>query len=421
MIPAETGLPVAAGRAPWTLRVLYLATGAWSAALGPFAVVILRTYGLDTVTIGLLAALAALAATAIVPAWGHLADVLVGRVYAFQLAIAIAAACAVALLLPLPVAILAPTVVSFTLFPAMFLALGNALAVGALSSPERQYGALRALASLSFAVGVIVAGLLYDQAGYAAAPVVVLGWSVILSLLLARVPDRTRDPAVRAAAVAREGDAAGGRFGSISRAFALQPRLWPVLGFLALAYTGILGATIFVAIRIVELGGQPSDVALTFGIASFAEIPGLVLAGWIIRRVGLRWLILGACVAYGLSIASWGVLPTPIAINVTRVVTGLCFGALAAALVLVIARLLPATLQATGQTMVQAATFGLGSAAGGIVGGVLYGAFGPSAFFAFSGVLAIVGGIGTWLALYGPVGARIRPTERIERLELPVA
>ena len=107
-------------------------------------------------------------------------------------------------------------------------------------------------------------------------------------------------------------------------------------------------------------------------------------------------------------------LPTPIAINVTRVVTGLCFGALAAALVLVMARLLPAALQATGQTMVQAATFGLGSAAGAIVGGVLYGAFGPTAFFAFSGVLVILGGIGTWLVLYGPVGARIL-TDRADR------
>jgi MFS transporter, PPP family, 3-phenylpropionic acid transporter len=418
---AVTGLPVAVGRAPWTLRILFLAIGAWSAALGPFAAVILRSYGLDTVTIGLLSAVAALAATAIVPAWGHLGDVLVGRVYSFQLAIVIAAACAITLLLPLPVAVLAPTLVSFTLFPAMFLALGNALAVGALPSPERQYGALRALASLSFAVGVIVAGLVYDQAGYAAAPVVVLAWSVALSLLLARVPDRTREPAVREAAAAHGGDTTGGRFGSISRAVALQPRLWPVLGFLALAYTGILGATIFVGIRIVELGGQPSDVALTFGIGSFAEIPGLVLAGWMTRRVGLRWLILVACVAYGLCIALWGVLPTPIAINATRVVTGLCFGALAAALVLVIARLLPAALQATGQTMVQAATFGLGSAAGAVVGGVLYGALGPTAFFAISGALAIVGGIGAWLALYGPVGARVRPTKRIDGLELPAA
>ncbi len=418
MKPAgETG-PVAVRSAPGALRLLYLAIGTWSAALAPFTAVILRSNGLDTVTIGLLSALAALAATALVPAWGHLADVLVGRVYAFELGVALASGAAVALLLPLPLAVLAPILASFALFPAMFLALGNALAVGALPAPERQYGALRALASLSFAVGVIVAGILYDRTGYSAAPVLVLAWSGVLSLLLTRVPDRTRDPAVRATATDPGGSGAAGRFGSVSRALAVQPRLWAVLGFLALAYTGLLGATIFVGIRIVELSGQPSDVALSFGIASFAEIPGLVLAGWIGRRAGLRWLILVACVVYGACIASWGVLPSPIAINATRIVTGLCFGALAAALVLVIARLLPGELQATGQTMVQAATFGLGSAAGAIVGGVLYGAFGPTTFFIVAGAMAIFGGLGAWVVLDGPVGARVRPTERIE---LPAA
>lgn len=405
---------VAAGRAPWALRFLFLAIGSWTAAIAPFAAVILRSRGLDTVTIGLLSALAALAATLLVPAWGHLADVVVGRVYAFRLGVAIASAAAIVLLLPLPPFVLAPVLASFAIFPALFLALSDALAVGGLAAPERQYGALRALASLSFAVGVIVAGFLYNQAGYAAVPVVSLAWSVVLFLLVGAVADRTRDPAVRATAATHGGDRAAGRFGSISRALAVQPRLWAVLGVLTLAYTGLSGASIFVGIRIVELGGQPSDVALSFGIASFAEIPGLVLAGWLGRRVGLRLLFVLACLAYGLSIASWGVLATPIAINATRFITGLCFGALAAARVLIIARLLPSELQATGQSMVQAVTFGLGSALGGVIGGVLYGAFGPTAFFAVAGGMAIAGGLGAWVALRGSVGARARPAERIE-------
>ena len=211
--PAGITGPVAVRSAPGALRLLYLAIGTWSAALAPFTAVILRSNGLDTVTIGLLSALAALAATALVPAWGHLADVLVGRVYAFELGVALASGAAVALLLPLPLAVLAPILASFALFPAMFLALGNALAVGALPAPERQYGALRALASLSFAVGVIVAGILYDRTGYSAAPVVVLAWSGVLSLLLTRVPDRTRDPAVRATATDPGGSGAAGGSG----------------------------------------------------------------------------------------------------------------------------------------------------------------------------------------------------------------
>lgn len=395
-------------RPPQALRFLYLSIGTWIAAIAPFTAVILRSRGLDTVTIGLLSGLAALAATILVPAWGHLADVLVGRVFAFRIGLLVASLAALALWLPLPIAAFAPILASFAIFPVLFLALGDALAVDALQRPERQYGAVRALASLSFAVGVIIAGFVYDKAGYAAVPLVSLVWSAALFLVVGRVPDRTRDPEMRSTTASHGGQAAAGRFGSISRALSVQPRLWAVLAVFTLAYTGLMGSMVFVGIRIVELGGQPSDVALSFGVAAFAEIPGLVLAGWIGRRIGIRWLVVMALLVYGICVASWGLLPTPTAINATRVITGVCFGALAAAQVLIIARLLPVTLQATGQTLMQAATFAIGNAAGGLIGGLLYGLIGPATFFGVAGAMAVLGGLGAWVVLYGSVGAPAR-------------
>ena len=399
------------GRAPWTLRILFLGTGAWTAAVAPFVVVILRSRGLDTVTIGLLSALSALAAAVIVPAWGHLADVLVGRAYAFGLGLGVAIGAAMIVLLPLPLPVFVFAMAGFSVLPILLLSLGDALAVDGLPAPERQYGALRALASLSFAVGVIVAGFVYDTAGYAAVPLVALVWSGGLLILLRWVPDRTRDPATRAIARQAGGDSAAGRFGSISRVVAVQPRFLAVLAVFTLAYTGLQGSMAFLPIRIVELGGQPSDVALTYGIASFAEIPGFVLVGWIGRRIGIRWLVVLAFVAYGLCIASWGLLATPAAINLTRLVTGICYAVLAGARVLIVARLLPEPLQATGQAMGQAAASALGSAFGGLVAGVIYGGFGATAFFAFAGVLSIAAGLGAWLVLYGGVGAPVRAHE----------
>lgn len=402
----------AIARAPWALRLLFLGSGAWTAAVAPFVVVILRARGLDTVTIGLLAGLSALAAAVIVPAWGHLADVLVGRAYAFTLGLGVAIAASLVLLLPVPLPVFALTMAGFSVLPILFLSLGDALAVDGLPAPERQYGALRALASLSFAVGVIGAGLVYDAAGYAAVPFVALVCSTAIVLLVGRVPDRTRDPEVRALAGREGGESAAGRFGSVSRVLAVQPRFAAVLAVFTLAYTGLQGSMVFLPIRIVELGGQPSDVALTYGIASFAEIPGFMLVGWLGRRIGIRWLVVLAFVAYGLFIVSWGLLPTPMVINVTRLATGLCFGALSGARVLVVARLLPEPLQATGQAMGQSATSALGSAFGGLVAGVVYGALGAVAFFAVAGLLVIAGGLGAWAVLYGPVGAPVRAGEQ---------
>ena len=383
--------------------------------------VILQARGLDPATIGLAAALGALASTVVVPAWGHLADSLVGRARAFRIGLLIAACMAVGLLLDIPLVAVVAMLASFTVFASLFIGLADALAVVDLPAPERQYGALRAHASLSFTVGVVAVGFIYSWAGYGAAPAAFLIWAGALLLLVRRIPDRSPDSKVRPN---REGTAVerGRRFGSLGRAFAVQPRLWVLLAVFAIAFAGLQGALTFVGIRIVELGGQPSDVALSFGVASVAEIPGLIAAGWLGRRIGLRWLFVASLVLYGLCITSWGVLPYVVAINATRFVTGLCNGSLMAARVLMVPRLLPQSLQATGQVLFQSATLGFGTVVGSVIGGVVYGWFGPTFFFAAAGGVAIAGGVGAWFILAGPVGARLtgRAADPFEPAETPV-
>lgn len=389
-------------RAAWTLRALFLVIGLWTAAIGPFISVILQQRGFDPAAIGLVSACAAIAVIVVVPVWGHLADVLVGRSQAFRIGLALAAGAAIALLLPLPAVVVVLSLASFALFIGLFNSLGDALAVDALSIPERQYGSLRALSSLSFAAGVIGVGFLYNWAGYGAASVVVLVWSAILFVLVGWVTDRTHDPAFRL----RPADGLGrlsGRFGSVGRAFAVEPRLLGVLAAFTLAYAGVQGAVTFVSIRIVELGGHPSDVALTFGISALAEVPGLVVASWLGRRIGLRALTAASLIGFGLCIASWAFLPSPDAINATRLLTGLCYGSFTAARVLLVNRLLPAPLQATGQGLVQAATVGVGTVVGTALGGIAYGSLGPAGFFLGAALAAIGGGIWTALALAGPL------------------
>ena len=406
---------------PWNLRGIYTAVGLSTASIAPFIPVILKGRGLDPATIGVLAALAAVAATLVVPAWGHLADAIVGRARAFQIGLLIAASLAAGLLLDLPLVAVAAMFASFTVFASLFIGLADALAVVDLPAPERQYGALRAHASLSFTVGVVAVGFLYSWAGYGAAPAVFLIWACTLLFLVGRIPDRTAASHLRSSRHETEGER-GGRFGSPGRAFAVQPRLWLVLAIFALAFAGLQGALTFIGIRIVELGGQPSDVAISFGVAALAEIPGLVAAGWLGRRIGLRWLFVASLLLYGLCITSWGVLPYALAINATRAVTGLCNGSLMAARVLMVPRLLPQSLQATGQVLFQAATLGFGTVMGSVIGGVAYSVFGPRFFFLAAGGVAIAGGVAAWFVLAGPVGARLtgRTLDPFELNEPPV-
>ena len=410
-----------AASTPWTLRGIYTAVGLSTASIAPFIPVILKGRGLDPATIGVLAALAAVAATLVVPAWGHLADAIVGRARAFQIGLLIAASLAAGLLLDLPLVAVAAMFASFTVFASLFIGLADALAVVDLPAPERQYGALRAHASLSFTVGVVAVGFLYSWAGYGAAPAVFLIWACTLLFLVGRIPDRTAASHLRSSRHETEGER-GGRFGSPGRAFAVQPRLWLVLAIFALAFAGLQGALTFIGIRIVELGGQPSDVAISFGVAALAEIPGLVAAGWLGRRIGLRWLFVASLLLYGLCITTWGILPYAVAINATRAVTGLCNGSLMAARVLMVPRLLPQSLQATGQVLFQAATLGFGTVMGSVIGGVAYSVFGPRFFFLAAGGVAIAGGVAAWFVLAGPVGARLtgRTLDPFELNEPPV-
>ena len=111
---------------------------------------------------------------------------------------------------------------------------------------------------------------------------------------------------------------------------------------------------------------------ISLGLGALMEVPGLVCAGWLARRVGLRWLLMLSVVPFALCIALWGALPSLTAIIVTRLVTGYFYGTLTAARVLVVPRLLPASIQATGQSLAQAATVGLGSVLGALIGGAIY-------------------------------------------------
>jgi PPP family 3-phenylpropionic acid transporter len=391
---------------PWMLRAIFVAIGLSTASVAPFVPVILKARGLDPASIGVVAAVGALATTVVVPVWGHLADAALGRRRTFQLGLLIAACTAGALLAQLPIVAAAGLFAGFTVYAGLFLGLGDALAVADLPSPERQYGALRALASLSFTVGVVAVGLLYSWAGYGVAPAVFLVWAGGLLVFVSLVPDHGGNAAARASAK-QAGRDRPVRFGSIGRAFAVQPRLWSVLAMFTLAFAGVQAGVTFLGIRIVELGGQPSDVALSFGLSAVTEIPGLVGAGWMGRRFGLRWLFVASLILYGLCIASWGILPSVIAINATRLVTGVSFGSLTAARVLLIPRLLPDTLQATGQVLVQAASVGFGSVMGSVIGGVIYGSVGPTFFFPVASGAAIAGAIAAWFVLAGPVGARL--------------
>ncbi len=374
------------------IRIIFVLGGVILATFYPFVSVILADRGFDAAQIGLVTAAGSLAFAASVPFWGHLADVRLGRAGALRISVLLSGLALVAFGLAWPPIVLAAMYLGFTATESALGPLSDAVAVNALPRPERQYPWIRLLTSLAFAIVAIACGYLYDVTGYWPSTLLYAVVAVMLAFAAGWAPDRPRADLDRF-------DQSHRRGGSFRVAFTVQPRLPGVLAAIFLVYVGVIGGFTFLSLRIVELGGAPSDVALSSGLSALAEVPGMLLAGWLVRRLGVRGMFVAATVVYALTIASWVVLTSPQLIVATRIVTGFAFAAIWVGSVLTMQRFLPSRLQGTGQGLFQTTAFGVAAVFANLVGGVMVVAFGTGPFFAFTAFVAALAVVPAWLAL----------------------
>lgn len=375
------------------IRLIFLLGGAVLATFYPFVSVILADRGFTPAAIGLVTAAGSLAFAASVPVWGHLADVRLGRAGALRIAVLLSGLALLFFGLPWPAIVLAAMYLGFAATESALGPLSDAIAVNALARPERQYPWIRLLTSLSFAIVAIACGFLYDRTGYWPATLLYAAIAVMLAVAAGWAPDRPR------ADLTRFEDGRHRRGGSFRVAFSVQPRLPGVLLAIFLVHVGVIGGFTYLSLRIVELGGAPSDVALSAGLSALAEVPGMLLAGWLVPRLGLRGLFAAGAFVYALCIASWVVLTSPQLIVATRLVTGFAFAGIWVGSVLTMQRLLPDRLQGTGQGLYQTTAFGVAAVLANLLGGLLIGVSGTGPFFALLAVSAGSAAVVAWFAL----------------------
>ena len=127
-----------------------------------------------------------------VPAWGHIADVILGR----RRALAVSALGAAVFVLlagaPVPLVVVALALVGFSLFESAWGPLGDALAVNAIKDHGREYARIRLLSSVGFGVVSALAGILYNTTGYGPSFVLCALLAVLLALAAIRAPDLAR-------------------------------------------------------------------------------------------------------------------------------------------------------------------------------------------------------------------------------------
>lgn len=383
------------------LRVLVAALGVALGVFYPFISVILAGRGFTPGEIGFVFSIGAVGFSVAVPVWGHIADVRLGRPLTLQLCAAAAAACVIGSWLVTPALLIVVLLIGFWVFESSWQPLVDAVTVNALEG--RDYARIRLFGSLGFAVASVGAGLVYDALGYGASALLFAAGAALMAVSAAFVPDVARaDLVALRRSTTRAGSDAGGvraRFGlgSTGVAFRLAPRLWLVLLASTLLHVGVIGGFTFLPLRIEDLGGSPTDVALSAGLSALFEVPAMLVMGSLARRVGLRAIFIGATLLYAGCMASWMLIEVPIVIVATRALTGLAFSGVVVGVVLTIGAILPADLQATGQSLFQTSAFGVAAILANLLGGLLYETIGPQVF-GVGAVLALVAAAIGWIA-----------------------
>ncbi|MET0802023.1 MAG: MFS transporter [Actinomycetota bacterium] len=376
------------------MRGLFLTFGFVIAAFFPFLALYLDGKGLSESGIGLVIAAMAVARIVSNPLWGHLADATIGRRTALQIGAFFSAVFAL---------VLAGTGSVGAIAAAGFLLAGAMVATGpnidAITlehlGAERmsEYGRIRSWESVTYAIGCLTLGWIFEVAGigwampsFALASLLVLAWSFSV---------RRDQP--------RHEDATGGsRLGTVGAVFHHAPRFWGFLAAVFLVWTGFNAAWNFIGLKIASEGGGPLLIGIGTAVGGLVEVPMMRSSSRLQARLGLRRVYVLGCAVYALSFLLWGAVSNPTIVSLLTVLEGVAFSMLFTTGVVIVGRLLPSSLYSTGNSVAQMVGFGLGPIIGAGIGGFVYETAGPMTLYAGASAVALGGGVVAWFALRGP-------------------
>ncbi|MBA2718598.1 MAG: MFS transporter [Chloroflexi bacterium] len=401
--PVSPAIPLAVLRPAIVYAILFGAQGAYL----PYISIYLASTGLDLGTVGVLIALFAAVSVVAAPWWGALADssgdirgpVVVAGLLSGVAVLALALAAG-------PVLIALATI---------FLAAAWAGVIPMIDSRtvrmvghRDRFGQARAPGSgafvvVAFATSAVVAATGPGGMFLVYGPLVVLtGLSAWLLLRLPAAPPAT-DRADRDRARSGSGR---GRSG-ISPARILGVLRTPRLGIFFIAsiavwtsHSALLG---FISLRIIELGGSSTLVAVTWSLGAAIEVPLMYAFPALARRFGVeRLLVVGAFAFAGRAVVG-AFVADPGMIALSSLFGGVGFAFFYIGTVSWVSSSVGRGVQATAQGVFTGTAQSIGAICGSIIGGAIGAQFGLPVLFGLSGLGYAIGGTLVWIGLFrGP-------------------
>jgi PPP family 3-phenylpropionic acid transporter len=343
----------------WRLSSFYFLYFACLGVMVPYWSLYLESAGLSAAAIGIV--LAVTSGTRIVAPnfWGWIADRSGRRLLIIRTGAVMAALCFALLPAGESVAWVAMCIALHTFFWSAILAQYEVITLAAMGSEVHRYGQVRLWGSISFVVLVVLVGMLFDHAGVARFPVVMM----LPLLMLVAGSFAIRDAAPPAAR----------RHGSGVGALLRSRVLWSFLGasfLLQLSHAPYYG---FFSLLLSREGYSSTAIGYLWALGVIAEILFFAVAHHVLERFSLRSVLV---VSMLLAALRWLMIGFG-AGSVTMLVLAQClhaatFGSFHAAGIEFVRRHFGYADQGQGQALYSAISFGAGGALGALGSGWLW-------------------------------------------------
>jgi MFS transporter, PPP family, 3-phenylpropionic acid transporter len=268
-----------------------------------------------------------------------------------------------------------------------------------LSDPRRQYGRFRVAGSIGFIVVSLL--LLFGRFVSSDAPFSILAAFGVSSLLASGAAFLL--PAVPKLPPHPRGGTAEGTSGAFGFGF------WVIIGVVFLGRFGMGAYYSFFSLYLRDTfaasdSGGSSIVSLMWAIGSVAEIATMWFSGRLIRRWGLRAMLIVSLAAITFRLGLFVLAPSLLVIAFAQLLHALTFGTFHTAAVAYVNARIPAERRGLGMAIYNAVGIGLASFVASLAGGYVLEAHGYAALFLSYAAVPVAG-----IAILAAFGRRLLP------------
>ncbi len=361
----------------FTARALYFC---YYMALGsflPFLGLYYERSGLSGVQIGTLSALSVLVSSPAAFFWGGVADRL--KIHRRMLILSVMAApvCVWFIGRTTSFGLFVPIIVAYALCAAPITPLLDGSALDLARVLGRTYGEVRVGGNIGWIVSVVLVGLLMQAYGihwmfysYVACMALML----IFSLFQTRQTQSLELP-----------------WSANVRVLLSDPSviIFFISSFIVMLGNGAVQS--FYSIYLNGIGGSEGTIGIAWAVASFSEIPVMMFAGRLMRRIGSGGMLMVAFFMYALRWLLLSFISDPALAVAAQLMSGLSFAAYLTAGVTYLNQRTPEGLTTTAQSIFNGVAYGLASLTGSMAGGFLYDHSSMPVFFRIFSLTTLVG------------------------------